>query len=192
MLSFFLRLCLRDRETKSVQLRPCEYVFAEVANLIFWGVTLYLYGLTADAILVCLLATALLGLGIVDWKIQRIPRWINRFILLLAVIHTVLHAEQWLTYVLGLCCISFVLVLVYWLTKGRGIGGGDIKLMAAAGMFLGWEQSLQAFFAACIFACVVHGLRMIVRKSGSTLAFGPYLAAGILTVLWFTDRVVIY
>ncbi len=188
MLSFFLRFYLYNREIKPVRFHPWEYVLTEGGNLFLWGVMLYRYGWSADTILGCLLSSALLLLSIVDCKIQKIPRSINLFLLLLAVIHTVLHTERWLTYVLGFFCISSILVLVYWITSGRGVGGGDIKLMAAAGMFLGWELSLWAFFAACIYACVIHGLRMKVWKAGSVLAFGPYLSAGILTAIWFADR----
>lgn len=188
MLSFFLRFYLYDSETKPVQLHPRECVLAEGGNLFIWGAMLYRYGWSADTILGCLLSSALLLLSIVDCKMQKIPRSINLFLLLLAVIHTVLHTERWLTYVLGFFCISSILVLVYWITSGRGVGGGDIKLMAATGMFLGWELSLWAFFVACIYACVIHGIKMKVWKAGSVLAFGPYLSAGILTAVWFADR----
>jgi len=188
MLSFFLRFYLYNREMKPVRFHPWEYVLAEGGNLFLWGAMLYRYGWSADTILGCLLSSALLLLSIVDCKIQKIPRSINLFLLLLAVIHTVLHADRWPTYVLGFFCISSILVLVYWITRGRGIGGGDIKLMAAAGMFLGWELSLWAFLTAGVYTCAIHGLRMKVRKAGSVLAFGPYLSAGILTAIWFADR----
>lgn len=190
MVSFFFRMFLCDKDGKPARIRPWECVLAEGVNLLLWGVTLYLYGATAEAALVCLFLSALLLLSIVDWRTQNIPVVLNRFLLLLAIIRTVFFADQRLTYILGFFCISLVLAIGYWLTNGRGIGGGDVKLMAAAGLFLGWELSLWAFLTAGICACVVQGLRIKLCKAGSLFAFGPYLSAGILTMLWFADRLV--
>ena len=68
-----------------------QYMIAESVNLCLWSVTIRLYGITAEAGLVCLLLSALLVLGIVDAKVREIPGVLNLFILLLAVWHTALH-----------------------------------------------------------------------------------------------------
>ena len=162
-----------------------QYMIAESVNLCLWSVTIRLYGITAEAGLVCLLLSALLVLGIVDAKVREIPGVLNLFILLLAVWHTALHAGQRFTYILGFFCLSSVLTLVYWLRRGHGIGGGDIKLMAAAGMFLGWERSLWAFLTAGIAACLINAPWLKQRKTGAEFAFGPFLATGIVVVVWF-------
>jgi leader peptidase (prepilin peptidase)/N-methyltransferase len=36
------------------------------------------------------------------------------------------------------------------ITDGRGVGGGDVKLMAVCGLFLGWKLVLFAFFLGCL------------------------------------------
>ena len=65
------------------------------------------------------------------------------------------------------------------------MGGGDVKLMAAAGLLLGFKFSLVALVAGCILGSVIHLIRMKVSKQEHMLAFGPYLAGGIfLTILW--------
>ena len=58
---------------------------------------------------------------------------------------------------------------VYWygvcLYIGRAIkgidafGGGDIKLMAFAGLFLGWKYIILAFLIGCILGAVIHSIR---------------------------------
>ena len=72
-----------------------------------------------------------------------------------------------------------VMYLLYLITKGRGIGGGDIKLMAATGLLLGWKNIILAFVLGCILGSVIHIVRMKVAGAQKVLAMGPYLAAGI-------------
>ena len=99
-------------------------------------------GLTAEMLLACLLAAALLVLSVVDWKTYVIPSKINVIIACLGVVNLFLHREQWQVHILGLFCGGVLFLLVYRLTKKRGLGGGDVKLMAAAGLYLGWELIL--------------------------------------------------
>ena len=94
------------------------------------------------------------------------------------------HAP-WYEYVIGFFAVSVPLLIIYIVSKGRGIGGGDVKLMAAAGLVLGWKLILLALIAGCLYGSVIHIIRMKVSKEGHVLAMGPYLAAGILTALWF-------
>ena len=62
-----------------------------------------------------------------------------------------------------------------------GFGGGDIKLMAAAGLFLGWRRSLLAavvaFFAAGLYSIILLITGRAKRKS--VFAFGPFLCMGL-------------
>ena len=65
------------------------------------------------------------------------------------------------------------------------MGGGDIKLMAVAGLFLGGKLVLLAFFLGCILGSLIHGIRMAVTKEKSMLAFGPYLSLGVfISMIW--------
>ena len=90
----------------------------------------------------------------------------------------------WYEYVIGFFAVSVPLLGIYYFSKGRGIGGGDVKLMAAAGLVLGWKLALLALIAGCLYGSVIHIIRMKTQGEGSVLAMGPYLSAGILTALW--------
>lgn len=75
--------------------------------------------------------------------------------------------------------------ILYLVSGGGAIGGGDIKLMFACGLILGWKLILLAFVLGCIIGSVVHIIRMVRKKAGRMLAMGPYLSAGILlAALW--------
>ena len=72
-----------------------------------------------------------------------------------------------------------------YIYKGKGIGGRDIKLMAVSGLMLGWQKNILAFFIGALLTILIHPFRMVFAGSGRRLAFGPYLAAGIIiSMLW--------
>ena len=82
-------------------------------------------------------------------------------------------------------CVSGFLGILYLISRGRAIGGGDIKLMFACGLILGWKQIILAFLLGCIIGSVIHLIRIRVQGEGHVLAMGPYLSAGIfLAALW--------
>jgi leader peptidase (prepilin peptidase)/N-methyltransferase len=140
---------------------------------------------TLESILYCLLASALLVLSVIDWRIYEIPIEINIFILVLGIVRAVTDPTNRILYLLGFLSVSIVLWLILMISKGRAIGGGDVKLMAAAGLLLGWKQIILAFLLGCILGSIIHILRMKLTKADHVLAMGPYLSAGILiAALW--------
>lgn len=97
------------------------------------------------------------------------------------------------THIVGFVIVSGVMLIILLITKGRGIGGGDVKLMAAAGLFLGWKMIILSLFLGCIVGTVVHLIRMKVSGAGRKLAMGPYLALGIaLNALFGVDVIFAY
>ena len=80
---------------------------------------------------------------------------------------------------------AVILLLMYILSKGRTMGGGDIKLIAASGILLGWQKNLLAFLLAGMILLVFYPLRQKLFRQRERLAFGPYLSLGIfLSLIW--------
>ena len=133
----------------------------------------------------CLMASALLALSVIDFRTYEIPFGFNVFIAILGVVRLVTDLGNWSDYVLGFFVISVVLEVLLLASRGRAIGGGDVKLMAAAGLLLGWKLIILAFLIGCILGSVIHIIRMKVSRAEHVLAMGPYLSAGILiAALW--------
>jgi prepilin signal peptidase PulO-like enzyme (type II secretory pathway) len=65
-------------------------------------------------------------------------------------------------------------------SKGRGMGWGDVKLVALGAAVLGAQPALLAFTGACFLAVAVATLR---RRQSSPIAFAPYLAASVAVVV---------
>lgn len=176
----FSWLCLRGRCRKCKAPVSVQYPLVEAANGILWLLIIFLRGLSVEGILYCLLASALLVLSVIDFRTYEIPFGINVFIAVLGLVRLCTDLKQWYLYVIGFFLVSGIFLFVLWVTKGRGIGGGDVKLMAAAGLLLGAPKIFLAMLIGCLLAVVVHPLRMKLSGEGHSLAFGPYLAAGIL------------
>ncbi|MBR4581398.1 MAG: prepilin peptidase, partial [Lachnospiraceae bacterium] len=97
----------------------------------------------------------------------------------------------WYEYAIGAFVVSGLFLIIVLITKGRGMGGGDVKLMAAAGLLLGWKHILLAMMIGCILGSVIHIIRMNVnKKKEHVLAFGPYLAAGIYLTILFGNPII--
>ena len=162
-----------------------QYPIVEAANGILYVVFFLAKGITVETFLYCLAASALLALSVIDWRTQEIPLGFILLILTLGLVRLFTDLENWSQYVIGLFAVSVFLLLIDLVTKGRGIGHGDIKLMAATGLLLGWKLIIIAFIMACIIGTVVHLIRMAVKKVGRKLAFGPYLSMGIcIAMIW--------
>lgn len=162
-----------------------QYPIIEGVNGILYVMICAVNGLEWSSVIYCFMASALLVLSIIDWRTYEIPFGINIFLFVLGVAMTILDRGNLAEHLIGMICVSGLLGILYLLTGGRAIGGGDIKLMFACGLILGWKLILLAFFLGCIIGSVVHIIRMSVKKAGRMLAMGPYLSAGILlAALW--------
>ena len=135
LVPLFSYIALRGRCRKCRTKLSPQYPIIEAANGIFYCLTFYVLGFTIYSGLVCLLVSTLLALSVIDFRTFEIPLGFNVFILTLGLIHLALDYPNWLQYVIGLVAVSGFLYVIYIATKGRGIGGGDIKLMAAWGLF---------------------------------------------------------
>ena len=162
-----------------------QYPLIEGLNGVLYVITFYINGLTIDSLLYCLLISALLALSVIDERTHEIPIGFNIFILCLGIIMTVLHYNDWLNHVIGFFAVSVFIEIIIIVTRGRGMGGGDMKLMATAGLMLGWKEIILAFILGCILGAIIHVLRMKVKGAERVLAFGPYLSLGILISVWF-------
>ena len=78
--------------------------------------------------------------------------------------------------------ISFVMFLTVYLISRKGLGGGDVKFMAAAGLYLGLGGAISAIFVGTTLAAIVGAALVIMKKIGRKDAFplAPFLFMGIL------------
>ncbi len=87
---------------------------------------------------------------------------------------------------LGLAFGLVFIGLIFAISLGRGIGFGDVKLAAAAGLLMGWPDIALALILAFIIGAIVGGLLMLFRGKSrrDAVPFGPFIAVGITLVFF--------
>ena len=187
LIPLFSFLALRGRCSGCKARISAQYPLIEAVNGLLWLLVFFVLGFTPQALIGCFLVSALIVLSVIDARTREIPSGISIFILVLGLIATLLNLQNWLTHLIGLLAIALPLFLVFAITGGKGIGGGDIKLMAGCGLILGWKIVLLGFFFGCFAAALIHLSLMAFKKADRTLSFGPYLSAGVfVAMLWGT------
>ena len=175
------------KDLKSIP-SPMFYIFAAVA--VFAG--LYIGGLTAFGIFSTIFLLLLVACAAADLNAGIIP---DLIVILIAVLGVVkffvtepVSLNAALPHLIGAVCISIPMLVVALLIKGA-FGGGDIKLMAAAGLYLGWKAAL-AGVAIGLFAAGLYGIYLLIRKKvgfKSKLRIAPFLAYGLGIAALFGD-----
>lgn len=70
----------------------------------------------------------------------------------------------------------------------ESMGGGDVKLLAMIGAFLGWQRALMTFFLAPFFGAAI-GIYILVRKKDHTIPYGPFLSLAALFSIFWADKI---
>jgi len=87
----------------------------------------------------------------------------------------------------------FIVATFYqWLFKREGMGGGDIKLLAMIGAFLGWKAVLLTILLSSLIGSVTGILMMVVKGKDFKYAipFGPFLSLGAVISLFYGEEIV--
>lgn len=171
-------------------IKSIQFPLIEGLNGGLYILIIHVKGLSLESCMYCIITSALVIISIVDWCTFEIPFVLNKIIFIASLVLMFIDWPNRLRHAVGFLAISVLLYLIFVLSKGRAIGGGDIKLMAAAGLGLGASKIVVAFFLACIVGSVIHIIRMKLTKKDHMLALGPYLAFGIFMTMIFGDQLI--
>ena len=169
-----------------------RYPMIELLAGLFALGTYLKFGLGIEAFIYFLFFAALIVVTFIDLDHRIIPDVITLpGIPICFLASFALPAITYLEALLGILIGGGSLFLVAWtyslITKKEGMGGGDIKLLAMMGAFIGWKGVLFTIFVASL-AGTLAGLAVIVQsRNGLKLAvpFGPFLAIGCITYIFF-------
>jgi prepilin signal peptidase PulO-like enzyme (type II secretory pathway) len=84
---------------------------------------------------------------------------------------------------------SLFLLFLHLITKGKGMGLGDVKFAFFMGFFLGWPKIILALYLSFILGAVFGLFLLLLRQASlkQRIAFGPFLVLGTLLVFWWGD-----
>jgi leader peptidase (prepilin peptidase)/N-methyltransferase len=167
-----------------------QYPIVELLNGLLWVAVFFINGMGISSLLICALASGLIVMSVIDWRTYEISNGFHVYFGVIAAINLFLNIGDWLSYVIGFFSVSLILFLIYIISKGNAIGGGDVKLMAVCGMFLGWQNTLLALTVGCVIGSAIHLIRMRLVKADRMLAMGPYLSIGIFIASLFGDQMI--
>ncbi|OGE27551.1 hypothetical protein A3B42_02510 [Candidatus Daviesbacteria bacterium RIFCSPLOWO2_01_FULL_38_10] len=105
--------------------------------------------------------------------------------------HAMITAEPLVWAVVsGLLIAGFFYGLIL-ITKGKGMGGGDVKLGAFMGLGLGFPASLLAVITAFLIGAIYSIILILLGKKrfGQNIAFGPFLVIGSLVALFWGKEI---
>lgn len=129
----------------------------------------------------------------VDIREKRVP---NGLVIAMLAAWVVILAPQLLVHtetalftgILGLLgfLLGGVLFLIVYMVSRKGLGGGDVKFMAAAGLYLGPVGTLSAMLYGSVLAALACGVLLLLKKmkKKDTIPLVPFLFAGVLLVLF--------
>lgn len=87
----------------------------------------------------------------------------------------------------------FLVATVYqWLFKREGMGGGDVKLLAMIGAFLGWKAVILTIFLSSFIGSIIGITVMLIKGKDFKYAipFGPFLALGAVISLFWGENLI--
>jgi len=93
----------------------------------------------------------------------------------------------WTSHLIGAVAAFAFFELLVLITRGRGMGMGDVKLALPLGFLFGWPDIIVAVMAAFILGAIAGGSGILLGKKTmrATLPFGPFLAAGAAFIFFF-------
>lgn len=175
-----------------------QYPVVECCMGLLGAAVIYRFGPTPAGIGYFIFCAALLAIIWIDIHHQIIPDKISLPGIVLGFLFSFINPYvTWQSSLIGLIAGGGVLYaiagLYYLVQKQQGMGGGDIKLLAMIGAFLGWQSLLFIIFFSSFTGSIVGIAAMIRQRQGgkARLPFGPFLAISAIIFLFFGPVIIV-
>jgi leader peptidase (prepilin peptidase) / N-methyltransferase len=171
-----------------------QYPVVETANAAGYLAILWTFGPTWTSVLYAVLFSALLTVTVTDLTHRIIPNVVTVPGIALGLFGaaTVLPVGL-INALLGVAIGGGILWALAWaspyLFGKEGMGGGDIKLLAMIGAFLGWKPALLTIMIGSLTGSVI-GVSLIalrIMKRDEYIPFGPFLVLGAVISMFYAQ-----
>ena len=174
---------------------PARYPLIEAATAALFVLTYIVFGPTLQTVGYCLFLSWLLALTMIDFDLMILPNsltqsgviagWVFQGAIAFHQTPTWMGAVKglagaFIASILGLWLFDSIRIIGAWALGQDAMGGGDPKLAAMIGAWLGWPLMLLSAFLACTVGSVigVGGMALGLIGRRQAIPFGPYLALG--------------
>jgi len=166
------------------------YPVIETVTAVLLLAGFFKFGPSFDFLVYAVVAPALVIITAIDIEHQIIPDVITLPGIALGLVvgtYTIGYADSLFGFFAG----GGLFYLLAVLSNG-GMGGGDIKYIAAVGALLGWQKVLLVIFIGALLGSVVGVFQITVQKKSrkSLIPFGPFLATGTLVTLFYGNSLI--
>ena len=155
------------------------------------------FGLSLSYLFYFLFVAALIVITVIDLYHQIIPDVISLPGIGVGLIASLLIPEITLFnslfgILLGGGSLFLVATLYQWLFKREGMGGGDVKLLAMIGAFLGWKAVILTILSGSLIGSITGMIIMVLKGKDFKYAipFGPFLSLGAVIALFYEAEII--
>jgi prepilin signal peptidase PulO-like enzyme (type II secretory pathway) len=130
--------------------------------------------------------------AVFDLKYMILPDFSTIILIIIAFLGVVFDESNIIPYLLSALISAGFLLILNLITKGKGMGMGDVKLAIFMGLLLGYPKTILAFYVAFIVGAIYGLILMIFKKANkkSQVPFGPFLILGTFVTWWFGEKIV--
>lgn len=155
------------------------------------------FGITLSYLYYFLFVSALIAITVIDLHHQIIPDVISLPGIVIGVLGSLIIPQ--ITFwdsLIGMIAGGGSLFLVatgyQWLFKREGMGGGDVKLLAMIGAFLGWKAVILTILLSSLIGSMIGIIIMLIKGKDFKYAipFGPFLALGAVISLYWGNELI--
>lgn len=155
--------------------------------------------LNFKTILFLMVSMAIVGFlvfsAVFDLKYMILPDFSTNSLMFLALVYKLLmgvNANLILADALWGVCLYGFFYFLHVLTRGEGMGFGDVKLAFVMGFFLGWPRAMVSLYTAFIVGAIA-GIIVIVffrkKRKNRLIPFGPFMILGIIVAWWWGETI---
>jgi len=176
-----------------------QYPVVEILTAFLAAALCYKFNYSLEAGAYFLFAAALLVIIFIDIHHQIIPDIISLPGIVLGLLFSLVNSNvTWQSSLLGILTgggILYAIAYIYFfLRKQDGMGGGDIKLLAMIGAWLGWQSLPFVIFTSSLSGSVIGLIAMKWQKKGGStrIPFGPFLSCAALIYTFYSEKILFF
>lgn len=168
------------------------YMIVELLTGALFLLAFYAFGISLQTLVAWIAVSSLITASFIDFHTMEIPDGVSVALAVAGVLSFFVPGLAWWDRLLGVAAAAGPLLLIHVFSKGRAMGMGDVKLMAAAGLILGIRLSFFALFAGVIFGAVLSLflLGFKLKKGRDEIPFVPMLSFGIVFSMFLGEPIV--
>jgi leader peptidase (prepilin peptidase)/N-methyltransferase len=174
-----------------------QYPVVEFLTGLIYLIIYLIYGLSIQSLVYIILSSALIIIAFIDLKEQIIPDIISLpGIVIGLILSFIVPYISFINSALGALFGGGVILIIAWVGsivfKKEAMGGGDVKLTAMIGAFLGWRYTIISLFLG-FFLGALTGIVLImtkIKKREDAIPFGPFIALGSIITLLCGEKII--